>query len=43
MKKLNLKKIVEMSFNLKQLDETSLHVYETHFLNIEVKDYNDHE
>jgi hypothetical protein len=42
-KKLNLKKIDVISLKLKQLDDISLQVYETHFLNIEVKNHENHE
>jgi hypothetical protein len=42
-KKLNLKRIDAVSLELKQLDDISLQVYETHFLDIEVKNYESRE
>jgi hypothetical protein len=42
-KKLNLKKIDAVSLELKQLDDISLQAYETHFLNIEVKNHESRE
>jgi hypothetical protein len=42
-KKLNLKKISAVSLELKQLDDISLQVYETHSLDIEVKNHKNRE
>ncbi len=42
-KELNLQKNVNVSSNLKTLNDTSLKYYEEHFLRIEVIDANEHE